>query len=215
MQRVAAGTGVVLSGSATGFDRIGSNTIDDKPLLNHARSPGEGGLDRGLVAGFIEISLVFGAIVIELGRARLERLARRHHRWPRCIVDRDVFGRIAGMVERVGNHHSHRIADVAYPIDCNRRPFRHVHRAGVAPLVGRHRRQRAKAVCGIVYTDQRRLNPGHGQRGAHVDATDVRVRVGRAHDRGVELMRKIEIVEIASAPHQQPRILPPPHRLAD
>jgi hypothetical protein len=50
---------------------------------------------------------------------------------------------------------------------------------------------------------------------ARIDAADVGVCVRRAYDRGVELMRDIEIVEIAPAPHQQPRILPPPYRLAD
>ena len=96
MQRVAAGTGVVLSGHTTGFNRIGGDTIDDEPLLDHVRGAGEGGFDRGFVAGFIEIGLVFGAVVVELRRARFERLARRHHRGPHCIVDRNVLGRVAG-----------------------------------------------------------------------------------------------------------------------
>ncbi len=215
MQRVAASAGVVLSGHTTGLDRIGGDTIDDEPLLDHVRGAGEGGFDRGFVAGFIEIGLVLGAVVVELRRARFERLARRHHRGPHRIVDRDVLGRVAGTVERVGNHHAHRIADVAHPVDRDRRPFRHVHRSAVAPLVERHRGQRTEAVGGVVGASQQRLNPGHGQRRARIDAADVGVRVRRAHDRGVELMHEIEIVEIAPAPHQQPGILPPRYRLAD
>jgi hypothetical protein len=68
MQRVAAMASVVLSGHATGFNRIGGHTIDDEPLLDHVRGAGEGGFDRGFVAGFIEIGFVLGAVVVELRR---------------------------------------------------------------------------------------------------------------------------------------------------
>ena len=53
------------------------------------------------------------------------------------------------------------------------------------------------------------------QRGAGVDALDVGMGVRRAQDRGVELIRQLEVVEVAAAPHQQARVLAPPHRLTD
>ena len=39
--------------------------------------------------------------------------------------------------------------------------------------------------------------------------------VRRAHDRGIELIGELEIVEIAPAPAQQARVLAPQHRLPD
>ncbi len=129
MQRVAAGAGVVLAGHAARLDRVGGDAVDDEPLLDDVRGAGEGRIDRGLVAGLIEIGLVVRAVVVELRRTRLERVARRHHRGPRRIVDRDALGRVARELERVGNHHRHRIADVQHAIDRDRRPLRQVHRA--------------------------------------------------------------------------------------
>jgi hypothetical protein len=49
------------------------------------------------------------------------------------------------------------------------------------------------------------LSARYGQRRARIGAADVDVRVRRAHDRGVELMREIEIVEIAPKPRQLSR----------
>ena len=215
MQRVAAGAAVVFAGDAARLQRVGGDAVDDEALLDHMRGLGEGGIGRGLVAGLVEIRLVVRAIVVELRRAGLERLARRHHGRARRIVDLDALGGVAGEIERVGDDDGDRIADMQDAIDGDRRPMRQIHRAAVALLVGRHRRHRAEPVGLVVLAGQHRMHAGHLQRRARVDALDVGVGVRRAHDRGMELIGELEIVEIAPAPHQQARVLAPPHRLTD
>ena len=59
------------------------------------------------------------------------------------------------------------------------------------------------------------MDARHLQRRARVDAADVGMGMRRAHDRGVELIGELEIVEIAAVPPQQARILAPQHRLSD
>ena len=215
MQRVAPGAGVVFAGDAARLDRIGGDAVDDEALLDHMRGSRERRIGLGLVAGLVEIGLVVRAVVVELRRALLERLARRHHGRPRRVIDRDGFGRVAGEIERVGDHHRDRIADMHGAIDGDRRPRRQIHRAAVALLVRRHRRQRAERVGGIILAGQHGVDAGHLPRRAGVDATDIGMGVRRAHDRGMELIGELEIVEIAAAPTQQARVLAPQHRLSD
>ena len=215
MQRVAAGAAVVFAGDAARLERVGGDAVDDEALLDHVGGLGEGGVGRGLVAGLVEIGLVVRAIVVELRRAGLERLARRHHRGARRVVDLDALGGVAGKLQRVGDHDRDRIADMQHAVDRDRRPVRQVHRAAVALLVGRHRRHRAEAVGVVVLAGQHRMHARHLQRGARVDALDVGMGVRRAHDRGVELIGKLEVVVVAPASHQQARVLAPPHRLTD
>jgi hypothetical protein len=99
--------------------------------------------------------------------------------------------------------------------DCDRGPGRQIHRLAVALLVGRHRRQRAEAVLAVVFAGQHQMHARHLQRGARVNAADVGMRVRRAHDRGVQFSRKLEVVVEPPASLQQARILAPPHRLPD
>ena len=112
MQRVAAGAAIVFAGDAARLERVGGDAVDDEALLDHVRGFGEGRVGRGLVAGLVEIRLVVRAIVVELRRAGLERLARRHHGGARRVVDLDALGGVAGQIERVGDDDRDRIADM-------------------------------------------------------------------------------------------------------
>ena len=215
MQRVFAGAGVVFAGDAARLQRVGGDAVDDEALLDHVRGAREGRVGRRLVAGLVEIRLVVRAIVVELRRAGLERLARRHHRGTRRVVHGHALGRVPRKIERVGDHHRHRIADMHRPADRDGGAERQGHRAAVALLVGRHRRHRAEAVGAIVLAGQHGVHAGHLQRGARIDAADVGVGVRRAHDRGVKLAGELEIVVVAPAAGEQARVFAPPHRLTD
>ena len=94
----------------------------------------------------------------------------------RRVIDRNALGCVAGDVERIGDHHRDRIADMHHPTDSDRRSRRQIHQAAVALLVGRH--QRAQAVGAVILASQHRVDARHFQCFSRVDATDVGVRVG-------------------------------------
>jgi hypothetical protein len=87
-------------------------------------------------------------------------------------------------------------------IDGDRRPRRQIHRTAVAFLVRCHRRQRAERVRGIIRAGEHGVDAGHLSRRAHVDATDVGVRMRRTHDGRIKLIGEFQIVEIAAQPAQ-------------
>ena len=58
-------------------------------------------------------------------------------------------------------------------VERNRRPRRQKHWAAAAPLVGRHRRQRAEAIGAIVRASEHGMDARHLERRARVDAGDV------------------------------------------
>ena len=188
MQRVAPGAGVIDAGDAARLDRIGGDPVDDEALLDHVGGGRKRRIGLGLVAGLVEIGLVVRAVAVELRRALLEGVARRHHGRPRRVIDRDGFGRVTRAIERVGDHHRDRIADMHGAIDGDRRPRRQIHRAAVAFLVRRHRGQRAERVRGIIRAGEHGVDAGHLSRRAGVDAADVGMRMRRAHDGGMELI---------------------------
>jgi hypothetical protein len=77
----------------------------------------------------------------------------------------------------------------------DRRPRRQVHRAAVALLVGRQRGKRAQAIGAVILAGQHRVHARHFQCLSRVHATDVGMRVRRAHDGGEQLIGEFEIVE--------------------
>ena len=171
------------------------------------RRDSEGGIHLGLVAGLVEIGLVIRATVVELRRVWRERVACRYDSGPRLILDNNAFGSISRLLERIGDNHRDRVADVHDAVERNRRPRRQEHRAAAAPLVGRHRRQRAEAITAIVCPSEHGMDARHLERLARVDAGDVGMGMRRAHDSGMELIGEFEIVEKAALPPQQARIL--------
>ena len=215
MQGVAAGAGIIDPGDAAQLDRIGGHPVDDQALLDDVRRGGEGGIHLGLVAGLVDIGLVVRAFVVELRRVRCEGVARRYDSGPRLIVDDNTFGGVERLVERIGDRHRDRVTHMHHAVERNRRPRRQEHRAAAARLVGRHRRQRAEAVGAIILPGEHGMDARHLQRRARLDAGDAGMGMRRAHDRRMQLIGELEIVEKAALPPQQARVLAPQHRLSD
>ena len=213
VQRVAAGAGVVHASDAAGLDWVGGNAVDDEALLDHVGCAHERRIDLRLVAGLVEIGLVARTIVVELRRILLERIARGHHGRPRRVIDSDALGCVAGDVERIGDHHRERIADMHGATDGDGRSRRLVHRAAVALLIGCQRGKRAQAVGTVVLASQHRVDAWRFQCFGRVDAADIGMRVRRAHDGGEQLIGELEIVEIAAISREQARVLASPYRL--
>ena len=176
---------------------------------------GEGGVHLALVAGLIEIGLVARAFLVELRRARREGVARRYDAGPGLIVDNDAFGGISRLVDRIGDNHRDWVADMHDTVERNRQPRRQKHRAAAAPLVGRHRRQRAEAIAVIVLPGEHGMDARHLARRARVDAGDLGMGMRRAQDSRMKLIGELEVVEKAAVPPQQARVLAPQHRLSD
>ena len=178
-----------------------------------------GALDRlvggGLVAALDEVGNVVGAVVPHRGRAGLHRVGGRGHRGQRLVVDIDQLGRVLGLGQRVGDHHRHRIADIAHPVGDQRRPLRGIHRLTVGPLarhvgLGHAEPVGHDVVAGVDRQHARRL-PGL----LDVDRTDIRVGVRRPHEDRVGLAVQVDVADVAPLPAQQARILEPQDRLTD
>ena len=125
----------------------------------------------------------------------------------RLVVDRDQVGRIPRLGERLGHHHRNRIADVAHAVPGEYRPRRFAARRAVE--VG-HRDQAgnvAEPVCGDVRAGEDGEHAGRLGRSAGIDADDLRMRVRRAHDRGVGGACDLDIIGIAACAAQQRCIL--------
>ena len=90
----------------------------------HMRCTGEGRLDRfGVAIVIIEYDIA-RHVVIELRRALMRGLLCRNHRGQRLDVDHDGFGRVLRPRQRLGDHASNRIADIAHPVSRQRRATR-------------------------------------------------------------------------------------------
>ena len=178
-----------------------------------------GALDRlvggGLVAALDEVGDVVGAVVPHRGRAGLHRVGGRGHRGQRLVVDTDQLGRVLGLGQRVGDHHRHRIADIAHPVGDQRRPLRGVHRLTVGALarhvgLGHAEPVGHDVVAGVDRQHARRL-PGR----LDVDRPDIGVGVRRPHEDRVGLAVQVDVIDVAPLPAQQARILEPQDRLTD
>ena len=176
-------------------------------------------LDRlvggSLVAALDEVGNVVGTVVPYRGRPRLHRVGGRGDGLQRFVVDVDKLGRVLGLGQGLGDHHRHRITDIAHAIGHQRRPLRRVHRLPVGTLARHVRLGHAETVGHDVVAGIDRENAGRPTRRLNVDRLHQGMRVRRAHEHGVGLPRQVNVVDVASLAAQQAWVLEPQHGLAD
>ena len=174
----------------------------------------EGRLDRLAIAEPVDEAFVVRCLVPQRGRVR--RIGGRSIGVgrQRRVVDRDRFGRILGLIERLGDDHRHRLADMAGAAVRQRQERRSGHCPAVAAPEHDLGRDRAVARGGVIGAGQHRQHARHdGGRGG-VDRADVRMRMGRAQEMRAHRPRRGDVINIASAARQQPPILGPRDRIA-
>ena len=133
------------------------------------------------------------------------------HGVERLVVDLDQLGRLARGLRAVGDDEGHRIADMAHAAIGQRRPRRHDHR-----LDRRQARHVAQALGRKVGMRCRRARtPAQRCRRRNVDPLDDGMGMRRAQHVAVQAIRNRDVIDIAAAAGQEPRILEPAQRLAD
>ncbi len=172
------------------------------------RRCGEGGIDRGAVAG--------PPVETEISR-RLSRDLRRHrgaggggggHRRQRGIVDNHGLGGVERLVAGIGDDQRHRlagIADLAFGQQRLRRKGEALAGLGIG-LGGRAQRQ--QPIGGGIGGGQHRQHPRHRLRRLRFNSIDPRMRVRRAQHHRMRQAGKGEIVEIGPAAGKEAHILP-------
>ena len=138
-------------------------------------------------------------VVVELAahRGRIGRagLAAVGHRVQHVVVDGDQRGRVLGEVAAVGDHDRDRLADIGHlAVGERERPQPVERRAGIRvphhAALHEHRREIVEREHGV--------DAGQRERLARVNAADQRMRMGAAHERGVQQAWERNVVEIAA-----------------
>ena len=194
---------------------LGMHARDDVAALDDLGGALDRLFGRGLVPALDEVGHVVRAIVPDGGCTGLHGVLGQGHGGDRLIVDLDQLGCVLGFRQCVGNHHRHRIADVAHAVDDQRRPLRSVHRLTVGSLPRHVGLGHAEPVGNHVVAGEDGDHARRRGRGLRIDGPDLRVGVRRAHEHGVGLPREVHVVDEAALSAQQPRVLETQYRLAD
>ena len=215
VQRVAIFRRIESADRAARLHVLRMDARDHIAPLDDVRRLRERRLGRRAVAALGGVRDVVRVLVPHTRRIRLRRLGDRGHRRQRIVVHHDKFGRVLRLRQRLGDHHRHRIADIAHAIDDQRRTLRREHRRAVA-LLARHRRLgHGDAVVRIVGPGEHRHHARRARRRRGIDRADPRMRVRRAHEHAPGLPMQRLIVLVAALAGQQPQILKPADRLTD
>ena len=126
--------GVELADGRARLDRVHHQALIDQRQAHDMRRLGEGLGDLVLVAIVIVERDIARHVIPDLRRAGLRRLARADHRGQRLDVERDRFGGVLGLRDRLRDHAGDRIADEAHFVAGERRPRRIADRRAVAAL---------------------------------------------------------------------------------
>ena len=114
VQRVRVVGAAVRRDRGARLDRVGDQPVVDDVELRDVRRLGERRVDRRLVAERPRVALVARRLVVDLRRARLQRVDAVHDRGQHLVVDLDQLGGVLRLVARLGDHQRDLIADVAH-----------------------------------------------------------------------------------------------------
>ena len=215
-RRAAAGRVVIADGVAR-LHRIDHDPVVEEIEADDARGLGERGVGRLGVAGVVVPVEhdVAGDMVEQLRRAGADRGFGVGHRRQRVVFDLDRFRGIARRGQSLGDHQRHRLADMAHLAERQHRPRCIVPRLSVAAHERHRARHVAETVGAYVLSGSDEQHARHAARRRGVDALDRRMRRRRAQHEGMRHARQDDVVGITPLPPDQPKILMPPHRLAD
>ena len=179
----------------TGHAMVDDATLDDDVGL------GEAGLEVAAAKRPVA-HLVGPELLVDQRRSVLERLLRIGDHRERVVLDDDVLGRVDDRVAVIADHERDRIADVL-DLALGQHPVI----GGVDLDAGRHPRHRQARlhVEILVGVDRDDAVARLGRR--RVDRDDLGVRLGRAHPCPPQLADQVDVVDVARAAGDQPRVL--------
>ena len=113
-QRQVIALGVVFGDGGAGFHEVGDDArIDDRYFGDRMRL-GKGGLSCLLVADRHVEQHIAGFVGPDLRRPLLDGVDEAGHRGQRRPFDVDRLDRVAGLVDGIGDHEGHGVADMAH-----------------------------------------------------------------------------------------------------
>ena len=208
--QLAGGRGVAGQRGAR-LHRVGDQALLDDRLLDH---------DIGLGKRFVDVAapgdrpverLVARDLGVQLGRAVGGSLLGLDHGIQRIVVDLDQVQRVVCLVTGLGDHDRDDVANVPNGV-----PSDAVIVGDRQPRVGEQPGTRRGSDLSLgVRAD---VNRHHALRGGglrSVDAVDAGVSVRAAQQGRVQRARQSDVVGVARAASDQPRVLPPPDARAE
>ena len=197
------------------LDRIRDQAVVDELEFGHMRCRCHRLVHRALVAQRPDIAGVAGSGVVYDRRARLQRGHHIYHCRQHFVVHLDQLGGVPGLVVGLRDHHRDLVADVADLALRHAGVRRLFHRLGVdvgdQPAAG----QAADLGRGEILAGEYRHHPRRLQRLVLFDRLDFRVRVRRAHEAGVALVRQGHVVGVSAGAGEKTVILLALDRHAD
>jgi len=196
VQRVAVIGAAVTSVRRARLDRIRNQPVVDELELGDVGRLGKGGVDRRLVAQRPDVAGVVRCDVVQHWRTLLSRLGRVDHRRQHVVVHLDQLGGVARLLLGLGNHDRDMVAHVAHLALREHRMRRLLHRLAVdvgdQPSAGQPAELGGgRILAGVHGEHARRL-----LRLVGLHRLDRRVRVRRAHERGIRLVRQRHVVGV-------------------
>ena len=195
MKRVAPSRRVVFTERGARLERGGGDAADMEFHADDMVGAGERRIGGLRIAKPRVDQDVVRDLVPDRGCARYQRRLGVHHPGQLRVIDIDRLGRVERLAEAFGDHHRHRLADMAHLVR-SQQPMR------ADEYLAAARRGQFHVVTGRRYRLVRDgFQPGgaailaaigaeharHGARPAEHDAVDTRMRIGRAHHDGIDL----------------------------
>ena len=194
------------------FDRVGDQAIVAERQLADVRRRLDRRVGAVAVAARPGVADVVGRGIVDRGAHAL-RGRRVDHRREHVVVHVDQIGRIARLIERLGHHEGDQVTDEERLVVAEDRMLGFDHRRVVGVLdqpAARQAADLAEVRAGVDAEHAPRLRRGGG-----IDAEDLRVRVRRAHERGIGLLRQRDVVGVLTASGEEALVLATLDRLAD
>ena len=189
--------------------RVRDQAVVHQLQRGHVGGLGEGLLDRRLVLLHEApvVAEVRGEVVMDLGRAILQRRLHVHHGRKLGDLDLQRLGGVARLGQRLGHHDRHGVADVAHLAVGQHRMLGLLHRRPV--LVGDLPAAGQPPHAGEVLRREDLEHAGHGLGRVEADPLDAPVRHVRSHEHRVRLARHVDVVGVASLAGQEAHVLAP------
>ena len=170
---------------------------------------------RRFIAPLPEEREIAGRALPDPRRHILDGVLDDRHRRQRSVVDVDQFQGVLRLIQGFGDGHGDGVADEPHPVAGQQRPAG-ARRLRAVAMFDRHGAgQIAEAGGGDVRAGVNRENAGRALAAAvGIDTGDLRMRMGRAQEQGMDLTRQRHVSGEASLAGEQPRILRPGNRLA-
>ncbi|MEY9264128.1 hypothetical protein ABIF23_003523 [Bradyrhizobium elkanii] len=201
--------GVVFGDRSARLHEIGDDARIDDGDLGHRMRLRERVLGGLLVADRDVEQHIAGLVRPDLRRILLHRIDEADRRRQRRPFDVDRLDRVTGMIDGVGDHKGHRVADMAHLVLGEDRIRRCGERIGLEI-----EQARQPAEFGDVGGGQDQRHAGHAAGLAGIDRVG-RVRVRRAQHQRVQCGRRCDVVGVAALAANQSVVLLAPHTLSD